>query len=287
MLKHNSGTVFEIKNQLPELPALHLIYFSTIYDATYYLTGSTRLEKDVCILQYTLSGAGRFCDGQTTFDLPPGTGFLVKLDDPCYSYYYPEDASEPWQALWCSFASATTAKMVSAINRQWGYVFELKQSSAIISRMQAYCKSGLLSSVMSSAESCSLVMELLSALVWSKEKTAGGEDRNLISDRVRAIIGENPHRLLTVEQLAKMLDISREHLGRKFRQETGVSPYQYILNNRIERAKLHLMSSATPVKLLSDELGFSSAAQFNNVFKRLTGVTPNAYRRMHFRRKCN
>jgi len=287
MLKHNSGTVFEIENQMPELPALRTIYISTIYDATYYLTGSTRLEKDVCVLQYTLSGAGRFCDGQTTFDLPPDTGFLVKLNDPSYSYYYPENATGPWRVLWCSFASATTAGMVSAINRQWGYVFELKQSSAIISRMQAYCQSGLLSSVMSSAESCSLVMELLSALVWSKEKAGGGEGRNLISDRARTVISENPRRLLTVEQIARMLDVSREHLGRKFRQETGSSPYQYILGNRIERAKLQLMSSAKPVKLLADELGFSSAAQFNNVFKRLTGVTPNAYRRMHFRRKCN
>lgn len=287
MLEHNSGTVFEIENQLPELPALRLIYVSTIYDATYYFSGSRRLEKGVCAFQYTLSGSGRFCDGQTTFELPPGTGFIFTHGDPSYSYYYPENATAPWQVLWCTFVSETAADMVSAINRQWGYVFTLKPSSAIISRMQAYCKSKLTSSAMSSAESCSLVMELLSALVWSKEKAAAGESRNLISDRTRAIISENPHRLLTVEQIARMLGVSREHLGRKFRQETGGSPYQYILNNRIERAKLHLMSSATPVKLLADELGFSSAAQFNNVFKRLTGVTPNAYRRMHFRRKYN
>lgn len=287
MLEHNSGTVFEIENQLPELPALRTIYISTIYDATYYFTSNGRLEKGVCAFQYTLSGTGRFCDGQTTFDLPPGTGFLFNHNDPSYSYFYPEDATEPWQVLWCAFVSDIAADMVSAINRQWGYVFTLKPSSGIVSRMQAYCKSGLLSGVMSSAESCSLVMELLSALVWSKEKAASGEDRNLISDRARAVISENPRQLLTVEQIAKMLDVSREHLGRKFRQETGGSPYQYILGNRIERAKLQLMSSATPVKLLADELGFSSAAQFNNVFKRLTGVTPNAYRRMHFRKKYN
>ncbi|MFA6102613.1 MAG: AraC family transcriptional regulator [Victivallaceae bacterium] len=285
MLKHNSGTVFEIENQLPELPALRLIYVSTIYDAAYYWTGGKRLDENACAFQYTLSGLGRFCDGQTTFDLPPGAGFLFSHGDPSYSYYYPEDATEPWRVLWCSFVSDTTAGMVSSINRQWGYVFELKQSSEIISRMQAYCKSGLLSSAISSAESCSLVMELLSALVWSKEKKCGIESGNLISDQARGIIKENTHRLLTVEQLAKMLDVSREHLGRKFRQETGISPYQYILNNKIEHAKLQLMSSATPVKLLADQLGFSSAAQFNNVFKKITGIPPNAYRRMHFRRK--
>ena len=45
MLKHNSGTVFEIENQLPELPALRLIYVSTIYDAAYYWTGGKRREE--------------------------------------------------------------------------------------------------------------------------------------------------------------------------------------------------------------------------------------------------
>lgn len=177
--------------------------------------------------------------------------------------------------------------MVSAINREWGYVFELKKSSEIISRMMAYCKSGIQSRVISSAESCSLVMELLSTLVWSKEKIGDSEAVNLISGRARTIINENVHRLLTVEQLAKMMNISREHLGRKFQQEVGSSPYQYILNNKIGRAKLQLMSSSTPVKLLADQLGFSSAAQFNNVFKKIVGVTPNIYRCMHFRRQSN
>ena len=285
MLQHNSGTVFEIENQLPELPALKLIYVSTIDDATYYWTGSKRFDRNICAFQYTLSGAGKFCNGKTTFDLPPGTGFLLNHNDPSYSYYYPENATEPWQVLWCTFVSEPVADMVSAINRRWDYLFELKPSSAIISRMQAYCNSGLRSAEISSAESCALIMELLSALVRSKEQTEHSEPGNLISDRARAIIGENSQRLLTVEQLAKMLDVSREHLGRKFRQETGVSTYQYILNAKIERAKLQLVSSATPVKLLADDLGFSSAAQFNNVFKKMTGATPNAYRRMHFRRK--
>lgn len=264
---------------------MKLIYVSTIDDATYYWTGSKRFDGNICAFQYTLSGVGRLCDGKTTFDLPPGMGFLLNHNDPSYSYYYPENATEPWQVLWCSFVSAPAADMVSAINRRWGYVFELKQSSAIISRMQAYCNSGLRSAEISSAESCALVMELLAALVRSKEQADNSESGNLMSNRARGIISENSHRLLTVEQLAKMLDVSREHLGRKFRQETGVSPYQYILNAKIERAKLQLMSSATPVKLLADELGFSSAAQFNNVFKKMTGATPNAYRRMHFRRK--
>ena len=285
MLRHNSGTVFEIENQLPELPALRLIYVSTIDDATYYWTGGKRFDGNICVFQYTLSGVGKFCDGKTTFDLPPGTGFLLNHSDPSYSYYYPENATEPWRVLWCSFVSKPSADMVSAINRRWGYIFELKPSSPIISRMQAYCNSGLRSAEISSVESCALVMELLSALVRSQEQTGHSEPGNLMSDRARGIINENSQRLLTVEQLAKMLDVSREHLGRKFRQETGVSPYQYILNAKIERAKLQLMSSATPVKLLADELGFSSAAQFNNVFKKMTGATPNAYRRMHFRRK--
>jgi AraC family transcriptional regulator len=128
-------------------------------------------------------------------------------------------------------------------------------------------------------------MELLSSLVWSKEKTGNASSANLISERVRTIINDKVNQILTVEEIARMLNISREHLGRKFREETGSSPYQYILNSRIERAKLQLMSSITPVKLLADELGFSSAAQFNNVFKRLIGVTPNAYRHLHFKKK--
>jgi AraC family transcriptional regulator len=83
---------------------------------------------------------------------------------------------------------------------------------------------------------------------------------------------------LSVGELAAIAQMSRYHFGRLFKQSTGLSPHQYVLQCRIEKAKQLLAQLELPIAEVYQQVGFQSQSHFTKVFRRHTGVTPKAYR---------
>jgi AraC-like DNA-binding protein len=79
-------------------------------------------------------------------------------------------------------------------------------------------------------------------------------------------------------RVAEASGLSKYHLDRVFKQSTGLSPSRYMTNLRLDKAKLLLTNSLTPIADVAVELGFSDQSHFTHVFKRFIGVTPKAYR---------
>jgi transcriptional regulator GlxA family with amidase domain len=74
--------------------------------------------------------------------------------------------------------------------------------------------------------------------------------------------------------------IPERTLKRRFRQATGTTPIDYLQNLRIEEAKRILESTDTPVEAIGFLVGYEDASFFRRLFKRKTGLTAGAYRRM-------
>ncbi len=83
---------------------------------------------------------------------------------------------------------------------------------------------------------------------------------------------------IKLSDLAALLNMSQFHFSHKFKQAIGISPYQYLLQQRIERAKQLLKQrdrSITDIALLC---GFNSHSHLSKQFRKLTGITPKDYR---------
>ncbi|MEM6451764.1 MAG: helix-turn-helix transcriptional regulator [Cyanobacteria bacterium P01_D01_bin.105] len=87
-------------------------------------------------------------------------------------------------------------------------------------------------------------------------------------------------REITLADLAKLVGMSQFHFGRLFKQSLGLSPYQYLLRQRVERAKQLLRQTDSSVAEIALECGFNSHSHLGRKFRQLTGVTPKAYRAM-------
>lgn len=83
---------------------------------------------------------------------------------------------------------------------------------------------------------------------------------------------------ISVDAIAEELFLSRPYLSSKFRQETGQTLTDFILNEKTEEAKRLLRYSDKPAAAIAAYLGFSSHGHFCKVFKKYTGLTPNEYR---------
>lgn len=102
-----------------------------------------------------------------------------------------------------------------------------------------------------------------------------GLDAEAIISFVEEHLGDN----LGLVELARVAGYSPDHFARQFRRTFQVSPYQYILRRRIERAKSLLRDPRRAIAEVALACGFSSQAHLSAIFKRTTGVSPGVYRK--------
>ena len=93
-----------------------------------------------------------------------------------------------------------------------------------------------------------------------------------------AYINDNLNKSIKVTDIAKLVDISQYYFCRLFHNSTGLTPYQYVLRQRVIRAKDLIKNSKLPLADIAFECGFSSQSQMTQHFRKSVGVTPKIYR---------
>lgn len=83
---------------------------------------------------------------------------------------------------------------------------------------------------------------------------------------------------IQLSDLANLLGLSQFHFSRLFKQSTGVPPYQYVLQQRVERAKQLLKTTKLSVMDIALLCGFSSHSHLGKWFRQCTGMTPREFR---------
>lgn len=83
---------------------------------------------------------------------------------------------------------------------------------------------------------------------------------------------------ISLETLAQQVGYSTYHFAQIFRETTGVTPHQFVLSKRLERARHLLAQTGLPLSQVTLEVGFQSQSHFTHTFKSHLGVTPRQYR---------
>jgi len=85
-------------------------------------------------------------------------------------------------------------------------------------------------------------------------------------------------RELSLDRIAKVINISPTYFASLFKRATGISPHQYVIKQRVERAKLLLSKTDLSISDIALQVGFSSQSHLTQQFKRMTGITPKQVR---------
>jgi AraC family transcriptional regulator len=112
-----------------------------------------------------------------------------------------------------------------------------------------------------------------------KEKVKSSKFDQSQVDRVDRYISENINRQITVEDLAEVLHCSKFYFLREFKKLVGITPYQYLMNERLERAKKALTSPTSDIASVASDLGFNDQSHFTRSFKNQFGMTPGQYQK--------
>jgi transcriptional regulator GlxA family with amidase domain len=89
---------------------------------------------------------------------------------------------------------------------------------------------------------------------------------------------DNAAKDLTLDDIAAYAGMSTRTLNRRFREQTGTTPLQWLLRNRIRQAQYLLEATDHPVDRVAAQVGFGSPTAFRDRFKRIVGTSPQSYR---------
>jgi AraC family transcriptional regulator len=96
--------------------------------------------------------------------------------------------------------------------------------------------------------------------------------------RIREYIDDNLERRISVEQLAGLANLSVCYLVRAFRQSMGVTPHDYLIRQRVGRAKQLLAGTDMPRSEIALAAGFADQSHFARRFRQYVGMSPRHYR---------
>ncbi len=124
--------------------------------------------------------------------------------------------------------------------------------------------------------SMGLFIEILSVVL----ECAAHHKNNYPTSSIRRclqFIEENLEEKIQIEQLAEVAHLSVPRIKQRFRKETGIPPYEYILRQKIEKSKELLLGKDRTITDVAFLLGFSSSQHFATLFKKMSSQTPTEF----------
>lgn len=207
-------------------------------------------------------------------------GDTVILD--CYKphEYYTNDSFE---SIWIHIAGANSYELFEEIERSDGNLIKCKDVQHL-RKLLFRVFDGIKGDYPTTELSVSLdIYKIFTELLNPQSTKSKGESSYEDSiQTVKEYIAENLNENLTVGALAEIVNMSSSHFSRVFKQQTGFSPYDYILISRLNRAKYLLQVTDMTVSAIAYEIGFNSESNFIYFFTENEGISPGKFRKLKF-----
>ena len=229
------------------------------------------------LIMYTISGQLICSQNSENIAVDPGEAVLLDLHDQ-HQYYFAKGI--PSRIAWTHINGAPVAKVMESVKK-------LRQLPIKMSLPDIYSKLLALfevsdqpnQDIFRQSELCySMLMDFLKE-EWSHHTNSPETHRLEEFRRIMwEFISHNLHRNITLDELAAEASLSKYHFIRIFQSAFDVSPMQFVLEEKMRRAKYQLQNTTESIYQISDSLGFSAPGYFSKVFKQAVGVTPSEYR---------
>lgn len=263
----------EIYFSLPSAKAKKLFYYP-LCTGHFFCDEAYRVQRDFYdsfLILHVIKGSCSFIN-KDGLEATARENETVIID--CYKphTYCTHDNLE---SIWVHVAGCNSRDLCESIINDNGNIIKYKDYSKVKSSLLTIFYRVKDGGGVSEAETSA---ELYSLLLCLAEKS---EDEGLVRN-VREYIESHLSEDITVKMLSDTAHMSVTHFSRVFKERSGFSPYEYVLNVRLNRAKELLLKTNKTVTDIAYETGFNSEANFVYCFTKNEGISPGKFRRMAF-----
>ncbi|MBN2604710.1 MAG: helix-turn-helix transcriptional regulator [Bacilli bacterium] len=256
------------------------VFLQNMSDTSFFITCNEHVEAKISkqhfislkqkingyLVLYIKEGQGTaFANGEMV-GLKKHDVLIVNLQKDCYV------TSDSWLFEYIHLSGNVVEKLM----QDKPYCFSINDPV----KMSQYFDSILLASktnniILQTANSLLLLDELL-----QNHKNTYNIKSHQYSIRIaQEYLEQNYMKALQIDDVADLLHFSKFHFIRLFKSQTGKTPYQYLLEVRVNQAKYLLKKTTLQAKEISRNCGYNSEINFTTSFKKNTGLTPLEYRR--------
>lgn len=266
--------IFGFKKPFP-IVTINSIGRHKITNSDYYWDNMKRPQDgNYCLLQYTINGYGEIKIDNKIYRIGKNEAFFVKIPGK-HVYYLPENAS--WEVLYVEFSIEAENFRKQIIKNAGSEILKFSPDSKSISLLWELfyaSKSNEVHNVFECSKySYNLLFELLNEFAKVNKKI----DSPTV-ESIKSYINKNYAKPLAIEDLSKHVNLSKYHLTRKFKTEAGISPGQYLIKVRLQKATSLLLNSNMTIEKISEKVGFSCGNYFAKAFKHNFKISPTKYR---------
>ena len=246
------------------------------YPIRYIIAGTTKPfptyknnrppTKKHYIFEYVISGKGYIFINEEWHTLTAGNMYIIGKND-ARNFY--SDPNDPMDKIWCTFSSEYIDSMLVNYGISSGvYTVNTKE---FFDNIYETAKSHI-----PEKEKLFIAADNIHKIILKTAKSL--ENSTSLGAQIENELTSSIYKSVDLGKLAEQFFISRVHLIRVFKQHKGVTPYQFLLNEKIKIAKALLSTTEMSVKSISDKLCFSDEHYFSHLFKEKTGLSPLKYK---------
>ena len=223
------------------------------------------------ILEHVVAGRGYVVIDGKKNTVCKGDTYLVK---PGESVEYYSDEKKPYEKLWVNFKGELPSKLVTMYKmhdtvyknvdlvQEFDNLYALEKISTDVSEIHFE------------------IAQIITQMILKLAKSVEGKKN--ISETAKTVLNDihlSIEKPFNLNELCKKIFLSKSEIIRIFKNSYGITPYQYLLNLRINQAKAILENGNSSVQHISEILCFSSPYHFSQSFKKKVGLSPLQYRK--------
>lgn len=232
------------------------------------------------LIHIVLSGRGSYTVGNTTYEIGPNMAFLIY---PGVTTYYEASKEDPWTYIWVGFngIKAETSLKHAQFSKDMPVV-SIQDTEPFVNYVNGMLNSSQLTYANDLARE-GYLYQFVSTLIQDRRNQENIEEIHDYSYQVYVehtleYIEHNYHKNIKVQGIADYIGITRSYLTNCFKNVLHMSPQEYILNYRMNQARILIKNTNLPINEIAVSVGYDDALNFSKAFKKTYGVNPTSFR---------
>jgi AraC family transcriptional regulator of arabinose operon len=236
-------------------------------------------RKDYQLL-YFINGKGKFIQGNSCYTVSEGEIFIYYPNEPQYYEYNLKDLPNLY---WVHFTGNNIPDILDQLNLSTFRLHRVLVKDVYHTLLDKIIRELQLKRNHFDTLANTYFYELLTLMSRSVIENTQQQHTWQYEQVERAIQifhteFKNP---FSLSDYAKQCNMSVSWFARIFRQQTGLSPQQYLINVRINKAKELLVSSSYNISEIAEIIGYQNPLYFSRIFNKYIGCSPSEYRKLH------